>query len=145
MWFVALPVLAGLNGCQDDNRASVAQANQYVHQKARPPLPIPKTPADAEKLGLPVYKGSVLSDNAADMTLEERKFSRVYALKLYAPAEVDAVAKFYQDSLRDAYRMGSPEQIVKGRNPLGDEVEVMLGAASDHKKTVVLAWLTQPK
>jgi len=118
-----------------------------IKAEPKPALPAPKTTAEVEKLGIPVYKGSVIDDRADSVTVDEREVSRTYKVTLYSPADFATVGSFYQGAIKAANKtVLSDDQLrIDGKTPNGDEIEVMLGPASDHAKTLVLAWVKQNK
>ena len=110
------------------------------------PKPVPKTTSDLQALGIPVFPGAVIADESNSSTLDEKVYSRTYKVKMYAPKDYATVLGAYMKAIKDVDRLGDSDfQKLKGKTEVGDEIEVMLGPAADHGKTLVMVWLTQEK
>lgn len=141
-----LPVAVWACGCDTGPEAvKPEQARAYIQSKDRPAFPVPKTTADAEKIGIPVYPGSVLGEGE-NSRVDDRSFHRTYFVKMYAPAVPSEVATFYFKGLKQSKKLGgSEEQQIVGRSAGGDEIDVRIGPAADKTKSLVMVWMSQSK
>ena len=140
----------GVWGCEPDSHATPTIDRGAIKTQSgapdRPVAPVPKTADEVAALGIPVYPGSVIAEEADAATLTDQSFSRIYKVKMYAPAEYAIVLGTYTKGIKNSKLGGAQDfQKVKGETEKGDDIEVMLGPAADHKKTLVMAWLTQKK
>lgn len=148
---ICLAIVAGvaLSGCDAPTATpNINGQGQTPHlpAKPKPAVPVPKSVADVEKLGVPVYPGAVLSEEADSATLDDRTFIRTYKVTMIAPAELPKVLQHYLQGVKDAKHGGIEDfQQVMGKTKDGDSLEVRLGPAADHKKTLIMAWVTQSK
>jgi|GEM_PF-6437945 len=106
----------------------------------------PKTTDDVLKLGIPVYPGSVLADGDESSTVEVKSDYRTYKVKMYAPNDSATVIASYLGAIKGGSVSGAADlQKVTGQTASGDDIEIMLGPAADHAKTLVMVWLTQKR
>lgn len=123
----------------------IPKPDQYA-QAPKPAVPVPKTTDDVLKLGIPVHPGSVIADEADSTTLDEKKYSRTYKVKMYAPSGyTDVIPTYMKGIVGGSLSGGGDGHRVSGHTKSGDEIEIMLGPAADHNKTLVMVWLTQKK
>lgn len=107
---------------------------------------MPKTTAEVEKLGIPIYPGATLSEEADSTTLEEKSYTREYKVKMYAPANYATVLGHYARSLKGSKIAGASEfQKVIGKTSTGDAIEVWVGPAAGKDRSLILAFLIQTK
>lgn len=146
-WF-ALVAFVALVGCDSGGGRSRAEFEQAAKKTdtERTLAPAPKTIEDVQKLGVPVFPGSVLAEGEAGSTVRTSSLGTTYSLKMYAPGEHGAVAKELKAKLKDSVRAGASDvQRITGRTESGDDIEIMLSPAADKTKTLVMAWVTVPK
>lgn len=144
----AVALLAVLVGCDSAGRTSRAEFEQASAKSdpQRELAPAPKTIEDVEKLGVPVFPGSVLAEGEAGSTVRTSSLGTTYSLKMYAPGEHGAVAKELKAKLKDSVRAGASDvQRITGRTESGDDIEIMLSPAADKTKTLMMVWVTVPK
>jgi len=121
------------------------QAQAYIKSKDRPAFPVPKTVVDVEKIGIPVFPGSVLGEGE-NSRVDDRSFHRTYFVKMYAPAVPSDVATYYFKGLKQSKKLGgAEEQQIIGQNAFGDEIDVRIGPAADKSKSLVMVWMSQAK
>ncbi len=132
-------------GCQPANSGGPPPDFANVSQE-RPAIPAPKTVADAERLGIPIYPQSVFDEESEHSRLDEKSFGRTYFVKLYAPADVTTVVGYMMKNVKDGKLTGGAEiQQIRGKSKDGDDLDIRLGPAADHKRTMLMVWLTQTK
>ncbi len=140
-------VLLTVLGCEGPHEGpTLADARTIAQAKKRPVAPAPKTIDDVVKLGVPVYPGTVMAEGEGASSLTDGSFSRVYELKMFAPAKLDEVAANLIKALKNAANSGGTDYTrITAKTDMGDEIEFRLGPAADHSKTLVMAWVTQLK
>lgn len=144
-----LPLLIGaLSGCDaPTSTPEIPKEKKSVEvPKPKVAFALPKKITDVPAMGIPVFEGSVLPEEADSVTVDEHTYFRTYKIKMYAPAEFTAVSQFYMTALKESRKGGMAEFLqVNGKSTMGDSIEVRLGPAADHKKTLVMVWMTQSK
>ena len=93
------------------------------------------------------YPKSVFGDDAEHSRLDDYKsYARTYYVKMYAPADVPTVVGYLMKTVKDPrHQSGVEFEQIKARSKDGDDLDIRLGPASDHSKTLVMVWLTQSK
>ena len=146
--FLSVTVLVAVIGCDAPTSTPEIPKDKKTIEvpKGKAAFALPKKITDVPAMGIPVFEGSVLPEEAGSVTVDEHTYFRTYKVKMYAPAEFATVTQYYMGALKDSRKGGIAEFLqVNGQSTLGDSVEVRLGPASDHKKTLVMVWLTQSK
>ncbi|MBS1721645.1 MAG: hypothetical protein JSS66_01425 [Armatimonadetes bacterium] len=144
--FVCLLAFAAWGCTPPSGTASLQQVNDEMHRQVEPAQPAAKTLADVDRLGLKTPSGTILDESPTSSTVTELSYKRTYYVKLYVDGDVAKTTGFFMDSLKDPHFTGGADAAkIDGKTDKGFDVEVMLGPAADHKKTVALAWITQQK
>ncbi|MCC6402493.1 MAG: hypothetical protein IT207_00620 [Fimbriimonadaceae bacterium] len=148
MRFAVLLVLALCAGCDtgSDRSVDLAEAENVIQTKNRPPLELPKDIAGLESLGLKIAPDSVLAEGEEGLQIEDKPLSTTVRAKLYSPGSTTVVAELMAAGLKSPRSAGSDEEMrLTGKTQNGDSVDVMLGPASSKERTMILIYLTRDK
>lgn len=139
-------LLALCLGCDEEGPSATFPQKPLTPGTDKPARPVPKSIADVEGLGVPVFPGSQLGDGEDHTRLDDRAYARVYFTKMYAPASVPEVLGFYMKGVEGAKRQGGVDsEQVTGKNKDGADLDIRIGPASDHTKSLVMVWMTETK